>query len=139
VLVQFLDGDVNAPVITGRLYNDEDRPPPNDDGKSILHLPLGAADDEAVHVELTSGDTREATVKLGKGLSITVRDDDPVVELDVDGGKATLKIGRDGAVELKSNGKLAVEANEISLKAQGNLSVEGGGTVKVKGATVNIN
>ena len=29
VLVQFIGGDVNAPVITGRLYNDENRPPPN--------------------------------------------------------------------------------------------------------------
>ncbi|MBI9093056.1 MAG: hypothetical protein JEZ12_27915 [Desulfobacterium sp.] len=27
VLVQFIGGDINATVITGRLYNDEDRPP----------------------------------------------------------------------------------------------------------------
>src|SRR5690242_2557699 len=29
VLVQYLGGDVNAPVITGSFYNDEDRPPVN--------------------------------------------------------------------------------------------------------------
>src|SRR5262245_10016388 len=27
VLVQFLNGDVNAPVVLGSLYNEEDRPP----------------------------------------------------------------------------------------------------------------
>ena len=52
MLVQFVAGDVNAPVIVGRLYNDEDRPPENEDGKAVLHLPLGAADDDAVHLEL---------------------------------------------------------------------------------------
>ena len=31
VLVQFINGDINAPVITGCFYNDEDRPPVNDD------------------------------------------------------------------------------------------------------------
>ena len=49
VLVQFVGGSVNAPVITGRLYNDEDRPPANDDGQAVLHLPLAAGDDDAVH------------------------------------------------------------------------------------------
>jgi len=42
-------GDVNGPVIVGRLYNDEDRPPANEDGKAVLHLPAGAADSDAVH------------------------------------------------------------------------------------------
>ena len=36
VLVQFIGGDVNAPVITGRLYNDEDRPPPNLNDELLL-------------------------------------------------------------------------------------------------------
>ena len=70
VLVQFVGGDVNAPIIVGRLYNDEDRPPENEDGQAVLHLPLGAADDDAVHIELQSGDTRELVVKLGNGLEV---------------------------------------------------------------------
>ncbi len=70
VLVQFVGGNVNAPIVTGRLYNDEDRPPANDDAQSILHLPLDAGDDDAVHWELHSGDKREITLKLGKGLEL---------------------------------------------------------------------
>ena len=85
VLVQFVNGDINAPVIVGRLYNDQDRPPPNDDGQAILHLPLGAGDDDAVHVELHSGSTRKAIVKLGSGLELTLQDDDPVITIDVGG------------------------------------------------------
>jgi uncharacterized protein involved in type VI secretion and phage assembly len=129
VLVQFVGGDINAPIIVGRLYNDEDRPPENEDGRAVLHLPLGAAEDEAVHVELKSGDARELTLKLGGGLTLALRDDDPVVEIDA--GQAKVTIERDGKVGVESKGKLELKAAEITIEAQGKLTL--------KGATVNIN
>jgi len=131
VLVQFVGGDVNAPIITGRLYNDEDRPPTNGDGQAVTHLPLGAEDSDAVHIELHSGEKRELVFKLGSGIEVNVRDDDPVVELKVDGGKATLRIDRDGALALESQGSVELRGNEISIEAQGRLDL--------KGSTVNIN
>jgi phage baseplate assembly protein gpV len=131
VLVQFVGGDINSPIITGCLYNDEDRPPVNDGGQAITHLPLGAEDGDAVHVELHSGDTRELVFKLGSGIEVNVRDDDPVVELKVDGGKLTLRLDRDGAVALESQGNVELKGNEISIEAQGQLNLKGG--------TVNIN
>jgi uncharacterized protein involved in type VI secretion and phage assembly len=131
VLVQFVGGDINAPIITGRLYNDEDRPPVNENGQAITHLPLGAEDADAVHVELHSGDRRELVFKLGSGIEINVRDDDPVVELKVDGGKLTLQIDRDGTLTLESQGKVEIKGSEIAVEAQGQLNLKGG--------TVNIN
>jgi uncharacterized protein involved in type VI secretion and phage assembly len=131
VLVQFVGGDVNAPIVTGRLYNDEDRPPVNDDGQAITHLPLGAEDGDAVHIELHSGDTRELVFKLGSGIEVKVRDDDPVVELKVDGGKLTLQIDRDGALTLESQGNVQIKGSEIAIEAQSQLNLKGG--------TVNIN
>jgi uncharacterized protein involved in type VI secretion and phage assembly len=130
VLVQFVNGDVNAPVIVGRLYNDDDRPPPNDDGQVVLHLPLGAGDDEAVHVELHSNGARKAIVKLGSGLDLTVQDDDPVVKLEIGSG-AKVTIGKDGAVEIKSGTDVVLKGNNISLEAQAQLTL--------KGSVVNIN
>jgi uncharacterized protein involved in type VI secretion and phage assembly len=131
VLVQFVGGDVNAPVIVGRLYNDRDRPPENEDGRAVLHLPLGASDGEAVHVELRSGDARELSAKLGNGLTLALRDDDPIVEIDA-GGQATVTIERDGKVAVKSNGKLELKAaSDITIEAQARLTL--------KGAVVNIN
>jgi len=130
VLVQFVGGDVNAPVIVGRLYNDRDRPPENEDGRAVLHLPLGASDDSAVHIELKSGDARELSVKLGSAVTFVLRDDDPVVEIDA-GGQAKVTIERDGTVAVKSSGKLELKASEIKVEAEGKLTL--------KGATVNIN
>jgi uncharacterized protein involved in type VI secretion and phage assembly len=131
VLVQFLNGDVNSPVIVGRLYNDADRPPPNDDGQAILHLPLGASDDQAVHVELHSGDTRKAIIKVGSGLDVTVQDDDPVVKVDV-AGQAGLSIGTDGSVSIESQ-------TAISIKSAADVKIEASGQLTLKGAAVNIN
>ncbi len=138
VLVQFLAGDVNAPVITGRLYDENTRPPVNEDGHAVIHLPPGAGDDDAVHVDLRSGDTRELVLKLGSGLSLTLRDDDPVVELSVDGGKATVKIDRDGAVQVESQGKLGLKGDDVKIEGS-SVSVEASGELKLKGSTVNIN
>lgn len=138
VLVQFVGGSINAPIVTGRLYNDEDRPPANDDAQAILHLPLGAGDGDAVHWELHSGDKREIVLKLGGGLELNLRDDDPVVELSVDGGKATLKIERDGAVTLESQGNLKVKGADVSLEGD-SIKVEATGELNLKGAKVNLN
>jgi uncharacterized protein involved in type VI secretion and phage assembly len=139
VLVQFVGGDVNAPIVTGSLYNDEDRPPVNDDGQVILHLPQGAGDSDAVHVAITSESERKVELKIADKLTITLADDDPVVVIDVGGGKAKLQIDSDGAVTVKSQGDLKLEGNEISVKAQSNLTLEGSGMVKVKGSVINLN
>lgn len=139
VLVQFLGGSLNAPVITGRLYNDEDRPPVSDDGVAVLHLPLAAGESEAVRAELKSGDERSLLFQLGKGLKVTLRDDDPAVLIEIDGGKAKLSLAIDGSVTLETKGdvtlegmgKLEIKANEISIEAQSGL--------KLKGATIDLN
>jgi uncharacterized protein involved in type VI secretion and phage assembly len=130
--VQFLGGNVNAPVITGRLYNDEDRPPVSDDGKAVVHLPLGASDDEAVHIELVSGDARSLSLTLGKSLKLELKDDDPVVSLDVADGKAKLTIGSDGATTLTSQGAM-------SIKGDGDIGIEASGKLTLKGSSVEIN
>jgi len=40
---------------------------------------------------------------------------------------------------VKSRGDLKLEGNGVSVKAQANLTLEGGGTVKVKGSVINLN
>jgi uncharacterized protein involved in type VI secretion and phage assembly len=129
VVVQFLNGDVNSPVIVGRLYNDEDRPPVNDDGQAMWHLPLGASDDDAVHMELHSNGSRKAVMKLGSGLDLTLQDDDPVVNLVV--GDASLTMKKDGTIELKGK--------DITLDGSGKVTVKAASDLTLKGAKVNIN
>ena len=130
VLVQFVGGDINAPIIVGSLYNDEDRPPVNAKGQAILHLPLGAGESDAVHIEGNSDGKREINIKLGSGLEINLRDDDPAVKIAV-GSSATIQIDNDGAITLESQGKIAITGNEVNIEAKAQL--------KLKGATIDLN
>jgi uncharacterized protein involved in type VI secretion and phage assembly len=129
VLVQFLGGDINGPIITGRLYNDEDRPPPNHDQGLTLNLPAASAED-GILIDLQGSD-RSLRFSLGAGLLVTLKDDDPVIEIEVDSGSATLTIQRDGTLNIASQSDLKIEANNIDISA--------GGEMTLKGSTINLN
>jgi hypothetical protein len=101
-------------------------------------LPLDAAASDAVRVELHSGPRREVALTLGDGLSAVLRDDDPVIELSVAGGKATVTIDRDGAVTVASRRGIALQGGEIRVEGDA-ITVRAAGELNLKGATVNIN
>ena len=131
VLVSFVGGDLNRPVILGTLYNDEDRPPPNAAGQFVIHLPGGESESKALRLELHEADPQRAVLKVGDACTLTVQDDDPVVTLDV-GGQAAIEITRAGNVSLSGGGNL-------TLKGTGNVTLEAGGTLALKGAVINLN
>ena len=128
VLVQFVNGDINHPVIVGRLYDDQDRPPQNAAGQAILELPLAGG---GIHVELDGNSPPKVILKVGSSIELKIQDDDPAVVVDV-GGNGTLKIAKDGAVSIKTDG-------DLKLEAGGNIDIEAQSQLTLKGATVNIN
>ncbi len=131
VLVGFVGGDLNRPVILGTLYNDEDRPPPNDKGQFVIHLPGSADEGSALRLELHEAGPQRAVLKVGDACTLTVQDDDPVVTVDV-GGQTSIEINRAGNVSLEGGGNL-------TLKGAGNVTLEAGGTLSLKGAVINLN
>ncbi|HEU0222820.1 MAG TPA: phage baseplate assembly protein V [Paracoccaceae bacterium] len=138
VLVQFVGGEANAPIIIGSLYNDADRPPPNAEGEVVLVLPVDAAEGEGVQVKLASAGESSATLTLGSSLKIALKDDDPVVEIDVGDGSATLKIESDGTLTITSGRAINIEGGEISLKGT-TIKAEADGEITLKGAIINLN
>lgn len=130
VLVQFVGGQLNAPIITGSLYNDEDRPPKNAEKQAVLELPVG--DSDGIRIEVNSDTAKSVQVTIGSALKLTLIDDDPVVTLDVGDGSATLSIARDGSVKLESG-------NALEIKAAADIKIEASGQLNLKGSTINLN
>lgn len=131
VLVQFIGGDLNRPVIVGCLYNDEDRPPQNAAQQAVINLPAQDDAGSALHLELNETGPMSLKLNIGPALELTLQDDDPVVILDV-GGSASLSIDRGGAVTLESGG-------ELNIKGSADVQIEAGGQLNLKGSVINLN
>jgi phage baseplate assembly protein gpV len=132
VLVQFVGGDLHGAVITGRLYNDVDRPPVAAARECVYECPDPA--DSGV---------RRLAVKLPNGNTLIV-DDDTVV---VDVGGTTITVKNGGDVEVASKAKVVIKSagatevasdGDLSLKASGAVTVEAGGDLTLKGMSVSV-
>ena len=138
VLVSFVGGDINAPIIIGQLYNDEDRPPAHGDGEAVLQLPHDGGEDEAVRLTVSTADVKALTLRIGSAVTLSLQDDDPVVALDV-GGNASITVESDGTVKIESTRGLALKAPEASIETDGNMTLKAGGELKLQGSVINLN
>jgi phage baseplate assembly protein gpV len=140
VLVQFMGGDINRPVVIGTLYNGDDRPPENKENDWVLQLPAGPDDKESgLRVEVRQSDPRGFTVSLkGKKFELLVQDDDPVATLTV--ADAKLTIDGSGKVQLEGPGDVEIKAGgKLKLEAGGDAEITAGGNLALKGAKIYIN
>lgn len=139
VLVSFVGGDANAPVITGRLYDDETRPPPNKADEFLLRQkpkegPAFLMDAEG-KIVLTSKDEKK-TVTLSDE-KISLESEKFSLVIDFSGEKIVITSG--GDLELAAKGKCVIDAAELQIKSSGAATIEAGGAMTVKGATIDMN
>jgi uncharacterized protein involved in type VI secretion and phage assembly len=134
VLVQFLNGDIHSAVITGRLYNDQDRPPQSKSGECVYVSPDDAE----------SG-VRRMYLEFPNGNKLTLDDDKMALEM----GESKVTINHDGDIEVNSgssditltdqNGnnlvKIQVQQGEISISGQMKVTVDAPQIELVQGAS----
>jgi uncharacterized protein involved in type VI secretion and phage assembly len=163
VLLTFDRGDVNQPVVLGRLYSDTDRPPPNKPGEVVFRQPLAAAEDKTVKGVVRTVDggspSRELVFELPPKITVRITDGEvratagkTEVRLDQpDGGGGTVTVvsGRTkivlnqdgdvrveaaGAMTLKAASTLTLEGASIAIKGTGDVTVEAQGSATLKAA-----
>ncbi|MCE8429246.1 MAG: hypothetical protein J5U19_12755 [Candidatus Methanoperedens sp.] len=132
VLLAFVSGNINAPIVISRLYNDENRPPVNSAGEIVFES-----------TDSKKAGARRLYMKFPGGIVLTITDD----ELKAEVGKSTVTIKTDGDITIESNAKLDIKSRgNTSISSDGDMSLTGeniriqaSGTIDIKGATVNIN
>lgn len=155
VLVGYIGGNVNSPVVIGSLYNDQQRPPVNKAGEIVYESPDS---------EDSSGGTRRVFFKFPNGMEITITDKaakikhkDTSIHMTTEGNMfigteekfaitgygdtGDLKTGGYGDVKLFSEKqKVTVEAKsaDVEIKAAAGISISCGGELKLKAATITI-
>ncbi|MDS0301123.1 phage baseplate assembly protein V [Halogeometricum sp. S1BR25-6] len=162
VLVAFEDGDIHYPYVLGALWNGRDKPPEDNASetndvrvvrsRSGHELVFDDAEGKS-RVELTTGgghrlvlDDAEgaATVELTTtgGHAVTL-DDTPggesITITDKTGSNRVVLDAVSGAVEVSAAATLRVSAPMLEFSGDGNVTVEAGGILTLKGAMVMIN
>ncbi|MHA6485321.1 phage baseplate assembly protein V [Paenibacillus sp. strain BS8-2] len=162
VLVAFLMGRLDQPVVIGSLWNGKDKPPAGDENNKIRKIKTVSGH------EITFNDKENEesiSIKTKKGHSIVLSDKDGSIkmntsdsqhnlELDEKGKKVTVKSGTT-KIELTSSGNVTISGSQsltvkgtevkveatasMSLKAAGMLDIKSDGMINIKGSMVKIN
>ena len=138
VLLAFENGDVNQPIVVGRLYNDGDRPPLNNSNEVIFRLPLAQADDHTVKAAIrnlrANSPPREIVIEMAPKITVRISDGTVLAtaghsEMKLDqssetGGTVTIFAGS-SKITIKQDGDVSVEAaGDMTLKAVGDITME---------------
>jgi phage baseplate assembly protein gpV len=117
VVVAFVSGDLNGPVVIGSLYDDQRHPPE-------------AAPDEVVYqVPDDASGVRRVEIVTASGHTVTVADAD----LKVTMGDTTLEIAADGAVTITCATDFVLDAQgDVTIKAGKNFAVQAQANAEVK-------
>lgn len=131
VLVAFEMGDPRRPYVLGALWSKVDTPPP-DDGKP--------KDNNWRFIKSRSGHILKFDDTQGKErIEIIDKDQRHTIVIDSSGDKIQI-ICDSGNVEIKATaGKIQIEASEAEIKTTGNMTLQAGGQMTIKGSVVNIN
>lgn len=142
VLVSFVGGDAQQPVVIGRFYHDQQRPPVNRSNEIVHHLPAAADDDAALRLAVRSGGDhdpkRQVEMQMGGKLTARLTDGDPPAILETE--KVTVRVAANGDVTIETQGKLRIAASGgLELSSDADLSITASGSMKLKGATIDLN
>jgi phage baseplate assembly protein gpV len=144
VLLSFDKGDVNQPIVIGRLYNEKQRPPLNNTDEVIFRLPLAEAEDKTIKGAIrnlqSKSPPREMIFEMPP--KITVRVTDGTVRATA--GKTEMKLdqsGGSGGTVTVVAGRTKITMNQdgdIKVEAAGSMSLEATGDISIKGKNIKI-
>jgi uncharacterized protein involved in type VI secretion and phage assembly len=161
VVVAFISGDINYPVIIGSLW-DEKNPPPagNDDGKNNVRMIKSRSGHQIIFDDNADGKKEKVEIRTKSGHTILLDDASGAEKIEIKDktgknmlfvnsannevllasqGKITIKDGQGSMVEM-SPGKVAVASkgelqisgqSKVTIKAQ-IIEIEAGATMTVK-------
>jgi uncharacterized protein involved in type VI secretion and phage assembly len=131
VLVACEQGDPRRTIVVGALWSKVDPPPPDDGNATDNNWRFfRSRSGHVLKFDDTSGAERIEIVGSGG---------DHKLVIDVSGRKIEISCSSGDVSISAPTGKVEIDASQVAIKAQASLSIEAGGSLTVKGATVAIN
>jgi type VI secretion system secreted protein VgrG len=136
VIVDFLEGDPDHPIITGRVYNDANMPPyalPGNQTQSGIKSRSTKGGSTANANEIRFEDRKgseEFYAQAEKNLTVVVKND----ESDSIGADRSVSVGNNDTLTVGSNRKATIGANDsVTVTADRSLTVSGNESITVAG------
>ncbi|WP_457593480.1 phage baseplate assembly protein V [Hydrogenimonas sp.] len=127
VLVAFIEGDVESPIVIGSLWNQEETPPfDNGNGKNDIRAVKSRSGHEIVFDDAESGG--KLSIKTAAGHLIELNDEtggEKIMIKDKSGNSVEMDAAMN-KITLKSSMQISIESNMIEIKADGVLTLKGG-------------
>lgn len=131
VLVVCEQGDPRRTIVVGALWSKAD-PPPADDGNAVDNnwRFFRSRSGHVLKFDDTAG---------GERIEIAGSGGDHSLVIDVSGRKISITCSSGDVSISAPAGKVAIDANEVAITAKTRMTIDGGTSLAVKGATVAIN
>lgn len=150
VLVAFIRGNIDLPVVIGSLWSSADKPPEqNADGKNNVKVIKTRAGHQVTFNDDTQTKKANIEIKSSGGHTITLDDaagKEKIEIKDKSGGNKIIIDATKKAITIQSAMKLDIKAKMITIEAQAALTLKGkiikaqaAGIAEIKGAMVKIN
>jgi phage baseplate assembly protein gpV len=125
VLVVFAQGDLNAPIVVGSLYDAQIQPPVAQPAE-IVYEPSDAGGDKSI---------RRLHLAFGSDVTLTADDETLTVTL----GGTEIVVAKDGDVTITSAAKLTIKSQgDTTIEAGGNLELTAQGNVTISGVATSV-
>lgn len=145
VLVVFVHGEIERPVVIGSLWNDKQKPPEsNSDGKNDVKV-VKSKSGHRIIFDDTDGAEKVTVVDSTKKNKVSMSTADKVTSIEsadaitikakaqvLIHGKSVKMTAKGGDIKVKAGGA-------VKLTTSGALDVKSGGTITIKGSQVNLN
>ncbi|SFR68978.1 hypothetical protein SAMN04487947_3536 [Halogeometricum rufum] len=141
VLVAFEQGNIHYPYVIGALWSSAERPPEdNADGNNDVRMIRSRSGHQITLND--NGTAGKVEITTNAGHSILLDDasgSEKIVVADKSGQNTVELDSTSGAINVSSGATVSVESKLIDIKGQGNVTVEAGGILTLKGSLVKIN
>lgn len=139
VLVATLFGDVNQGFILGGIHSASQKQPAGDGKPADNNLRyIQSRSGHRIVLDDTKGKERIEVVDRDGTRRVVIDTGNKKIRVICDSGDVEVEAG-DGNVSVKGGKAVTLEGQSVTVKAAADLTVQAGGTLTLKGATVNIN
>lgn len=135
VLVAFVHGDFNQPVVLGGLWNGVDPIPEAPSGAATGEKPLIRSWQSRTGHQVVMYDNAENCIKIRTqaGHEVTLNDAKKRITITTTGGLELILDDDGQAILVKSTGKVTLQASsELAIEANGNLTLSAGGNFQLQ-------